>query len=126
MPCGRGEMELMSRNTATPLVMTVVVGSVLAITVLWFMASLEFGQWEHRNRIQWLPAISQSFRSVYKFGWSLPAAAMAVGVFILLGRERDTRFVSWYFAVTALLTVGWTAFGVLALYLMYASGTHQL
>jgi hypothetical protein len=116
----------MRRSTSTPLVATVVLGSVLAIGVLWFMASLEFGQWEHRGRIQSLPAISQYFRSVYRFGWSLPAAAIAIGGFILLGRERDVRFVSWYFGVVAVLTVAWTAFGVLALYLMYASTNHQL
>ena len=116
----------MRRSTAIPLVATVALGSVLAVGVLWLMASLEFTQWQHRGRIDLLPAISRSFRGVYQFGWSLPVAAVAVGVFILAGRERDSRFVSWYFGVTALLTVLWTAFGVLALYLMYASTTHQL
>lgn len=116
----------MSRSTAIPLVATVALGSVITVGVLWFMASLEFSQWEHRHRIDLLPAISGLFHRVLHFGWILPAGAVAVGAFILAVRERDSRFVSWYFAVTALLTVCWSTFGVLALYLMYASTTHPL
>ena len=116
----------MRRSTAFPLVATVVLGSLVAVGVLWLMASLEFSQWEHRRQLSLLPAISKSYRSVQPFGWSLPVAAIAIGAYLLARRECDARWVSWYFGVVALLTVVWTAFGVLALYLMYASTNHQL
>jgi hypothetical protein len=116
----------MRRGTAIPLVFTAALGSVTAAGLLWMMASLEFSQWEHRGRLHLLPALAQTFHGLYRFGWSLPLAAMAAGALILARRERDDRIVSCYFGITAALTILWSAFGVLALNLMHASTAHQL
>ena len=108
-----------ARNVTIPIMIALMLISLLIAALTVVTAESEFYQFDHVGDM--MPHLSGVFRSVYAFAWLLPAIAVGISIWLVRRPERTGAQFAWSVTIITVLTIAWSAFAFVALYLLHVT-----